>query len=192
MKKYLSLKLHELNQQLDIITFSCSKLRTFKNESEQLLFNSAYKDLLSPFFQPLSKELSDWANSPYEHNEKYADQLLHATPSGNYVRSKSESLIAMILHLNQIPFRYECALQLGTTTIYPDFTIRHPQTGATYYWEHFGLMDNQTYSHNTFQKLQLYSAHGIIPTIHLITTYEATKNPLSTDVVENIIKQYFS
>ena len=192
LKKYLSLKLQELNQQLHAVTISCSKFQVLKNEAEHLLCHPAYKDLLSPFFQPLSEELSDWAASPYEHNQKYPQQLLHSTPSGHVVRSKSESLIAMILYLNQIPFRYECALHLGSTTFYPDFTIRHPKTGETYYWEHFGLMDNQTYCHNTFQKLQHYSSHGIIPTIQLITTYETVHTPLNSNTVESIVKQYFS
>lgn len=35
-------------------------------------------------------------------------------------------------------FRYECLLKLGDSAYYPDFTIKHPKTGKTYYWEHFG------------------------------------------------------
>jgi len=59
----------------------------------------------------------------------------------------------MILYADNIPFRYECALQLDNITIYPDFTIRHPQTGETIYWEHFGRMDKDDYSKNAFSKL---------------------------------------
>ena len=57
-------------------------------------------------------------------------------------------MIAMLLHLNAIPYRYECALSLGGVTLFPDFTIRHPGTGALYYWEHFGLMDDPAYAKN--------------------------------------------
>ena len=97
----------------------------------------------------------------------------------------------MLLYINKIPFRYECALHLGETTLFPDFTIRHPKTGNVYYWEHFGLMDNPAYSQNAYSKLQLYTSHGIIPSIQLITTYETKDNPLSTDIVEKIIAYYF-
>ena len=38
--------------------------------------------------------------------------------------------------LFNIPFRYECALTLGNTTVYPDFTIMHPNTGELIYREH--------------------------------------------------------
>ena len=86
-----------------------------------------------------------------------------------------------------IPFRYECALHLGNTTLFPDFTIRHPKTGEFFYWEHFGMIDNATYCQNMTSKLQLYTAHGIIPSIQLITTYETKEHPLSAEMVENII-----
>lgn len=98
----------------------------------------------------------------------------------------------MALFSNKIPFRYECALILGTTAIYPDFTIRHPKTGETYYWEHFGLMDEPSYCKNSCSKLQLYTTHGIIPSIHLITTYETHDNPLDMKTVERIIAEYFT
>lgn len=100
-------------------------------------------------------------------------------------------MIDMLLHTNKIPFRYECALQLGELTIYPDFTIRHPKTGQIYYWEHFGMMDHPAYSINVASKLDLYISHGIIPSIHLITTYETKDNPLSFEVISKLISHYF-
>lgn len=160
-------------------------------KSERLLASPGYQELLSSAFKPVSQEHLDWMNSPYDHNLKYPEQLTHKTSSGYLVRSKSEALIDMILHIYKVPFRYECALQLGDTIIYPDFTILHPHTGKIYYWEHFGLMDNQIYCKNACSKLQLYTSHGIIPTIQLITTYETKENPLSTETIENIVKTYF-
>ena len=97
----------------------------------------------------------------------------------------------MALTQNNIPFRYECALQLGETTIYPDFTIRHPRTGETYYWEHFGMMDNPAYRKSASLKLQNYISNGIIPTIQLITTYETKEKQLDLDIIEKIVKEYF-
>ena len=34
--------------------------------------------------------------------------------------------------------------------------------------------------------------HGIIPSIHLITTYETKDSPLDIATIENIIQQYFT
>ena len=96
-----------------------------------------------------------------------------------------------MLFVNKIPFRYECELQLGEIFIYPDFTIRHPKTGEIYYWEHFGRMDDSKYNKNVPSKLQLYISNGIIPSIQLITTYETIENPLSSEKVESLIREYF-
>lgn len=98
----------------------------------------------------------------------------------------------MALYLNQIPFRYECALTLNSVTLFPDFTILHPQTKQIFYWEHFGLMDQPHYSHSTYSKLELYSSHNIIPSVNLITTFETKEHPLSSEYIENIIQYYFT
>ena len=100
-------------------------------------------------------------------------------------------MIIKILKQHNIPYRYEAKLILGNTIIYPDFIIRHPKTGETYYWEHFGLIDDANYSKKTFSKLQAYTSNGIIPTINLITTYETKTHPLSIESVEKIVKEYF-
>ena len=130
-------------------------------------------------------------NQPFDSNPLYPEQCIHKTRAGIFVRSKSESLITMLLHINKIPFRYECALTFEDVTIYPDFTIRHPQTGEYFYWEHFGLMDNPGYCKNALSKLQLYISNGILPSVHLITTYETLEHPLDAEIIENLIHFYF-
>lgn len=191
IKKYLSATLDDLLHEKRAIDFYLRHHNTSSKAGQLLSDASGLQELLNPYFKPLSDELSSWMNSPFETNPSYSDQLLHKTISGNQVRSKSEVLIDMSLHVHQIPFRYECALSLGNITLYPDFTIRHPHTGEYYYWEHFGLMDDETYCQNACSKLHLYSSHGIIPTIQLLTTYETKDNPLSSEVIEKTIEHYF-
>lgn len=191
VKKYLSLQAEDLLHEQKAIDFYLRHHDTGNHAQQLLSENSGYSELLSPFFTPSSQELQDWMNSPYEHNEDYSEQLIHKTGSGIWVRSKSEAIITMLLHVHKVPFRYECALQLGDVTIFPDFTIRHPQTGQIFYWEHFGMMDNPTYQKKAFSKLQLYASHEIFPSIQLITTYETKDSPLDSGIVETIIKHYF-
>lgn len=191
-KKLLSLQLKNLLCEQKAIDFYLRHHNQKIYEDEMALLHSPhYHELLSPFFKLSSQELSEWVNSPYEKSTLYPEALKHRTASGIFVRSKSEALIDMFLYKNQIPFRYECALKLGDILIYPDFTIRHPGTGDYYYWEHFGMMDDLTYSHQAFSKLQRYTSHGIIPNIHLITTYETKDFPLSAATVERLVQQYF-
>lgn len=156
-----------------------------------LLNKPGYRELLEEFFRPESEELFDWMEAPYEQNPKYPEQLVHKTSFGKNVRSKSEAMILMCLHLKRVPFRYECVLTLDDVTLFPDFTLRHPVSGEVYYWEHFGMMDDLTYSQKSFSKLQLYARHGIIPSINLITTYETKDKPLSMDIIDKTISHYF-
>ena len=138
-----------------------------------------------------SQELLQWAQAEYPTNPYFPEHLIYRSPSGTMVRSKSEALIATLLFTNKIPFRYECALQLDDTTIYPDFTILHPITRQVYYWEHCGMMDSPVYAMKATKKLHLYTSHGFIPSIQLITTYESQTSPLDTTLFNTLIQYYF-
>lgn len=190
-KNYLSSLLEDLTHEKMALDLYLKHHRSDPEKARKLLEIPGYQELLSPFFTPLSQELSDWMNAPFTPNPKHPENLIHQTLSGRLVRSKSEAMIDLFLYTHLIPFRYEASLELNGTTFYPDFTIRHPRTGEFFYWEHFGLMDDLTYAKNACSKLYLYSSHGIIPSINLITTYETQKTPLSTEVIQKIIEHYF-
>ena len=158
---------------------------------EQLLETAVYAELLKKVFTSVNTEIAEWEKQDYERCPKYPEQLIHPIFNGQKVRSKSEAIIATMLHVNRIPFHYEEALHLGKRVIYPDFTIRHPVTGQTYYWEHFGMMDNENYAQAAFQKMQLYNINGIMLSDTLLATYESEEVPLKSNIVENMIQQYF-
>ena len=75
--------------------------------------------------------------------------------------------------------------------LYPDFTIRHPRTGETFIWEHFGLLDKLNYRKNMLEKLHTYTANDILPGINLITTHETSEKPLTFEIIEMLIQHYF-
>lgn len=190
-KKYLSHKLNDL-------TFTRNELkRTLQDNprplkhADQLLLDPRYHELLASDFTLTDQELIEWSQEPYEKNANYSDQLIHRSISGNIVRSKSEVIIDMTLFMNQIPFRYEAPLIINSNTFYPDFTILHPRTKQLFYWEHFGMMDNEQYAQSTFSKLALFTVNGIIPSINLLTTYETSDHPLNPDLVTKMVRHYF-
>lgn len=192
LKKYLLLLLKDITHEKRAIDFYLKHHSTKPSEASQLLLDDPeYQILLSSFFKPFSQKLTEWINSSYQKNEAHPEDLIHKSISGNIVRSKSEALIDMLLYTNKIPFRYECALYLDNTTFFPDFTIMHPHTGQLYYWEHFGMMDDPNYCRNAYLKLQTYTSNGIIPTVHLIMTFETKEHPLGSDMIEEIIEYYF-
>lgn len=170
--------------------FSNSPSNSF-SKSEQLLDSPLYFPLLKSDFIPKSQIHNEWANANYATKENHPENPIHKSLSTNLVRSKSEAMIDTALFQNKIPFRYECLLQLGNLSFYPDFTILHPITEQIFYWEHFGMMDNTVYAKNAFSKLQVYTSNNIIPTINLITTYETQNAPLNFYQIEEIINYYF-
>ncbi len=160
-------------------------------KAEQILQIPEVRELLEGYIVSCSEGQATWRKASYEKNPKYPEDLIHQSCSGNFVRSKSECLIDTMLYMKQIPFRYECELQLGEATVYPDFTILHPRTGKIYYWEHFGMMDKPEYAQKAFSKQKLYASHGIVPTRQLIVTYETSEKPLASNEIEQIIEKYF-
>lgn len=190
-KKYLTLLLEELMQERSAIEFYLRHHPSTSKSQNLLSDTSPYADLLKDIIIPETQALAQWATASFASNPKHPEQRIHQTLSGHFVRSKSEALIDTLLYTNKIPFRYEAPLQIGEIILYPDFTIRHPHTGEFYYWEHFGMMDNDTYAKNAFSKLQLYHSAGIIPSIQLITTYETAQHPLCAQIIEKEILCHF-
>ena len=191
-KKYLSALWNDLNHEKYAIDLYLRRHSNYESQVDKLLTDSTeIEKLLSPYLSPLSKELEEWKNSPYEHNLKHPEHLTHKIGANQFVRSKSEAMIAKVLKHHKIPYQYEAKLELGDAEIYPDFTIRHSKTGEFFYWEHFGLLDNQEYVKTMHYKLQTFTNHNIIPGINLIMTYENQEHPLTFEMIEMLVKYYF-
>jgi exodeoxyribonuclease V alpha subunit len=101
------------------------------------------------------------------------------------VRSKSEVIIANMLFEREIPFKYEVPLYAPDGTFYlPDFSVMW--RGEEWYWEHFGMMDDESYRHHNETKKKWYTKN--FPD-RLIATYES--GDLSKDA-NAIIEKHFS
>ena len=91
------------------------------------------------------------------------ERLIHRTSRGEAVRSKSEVIIANLLHAKGIAYHYEQPLELDGVTKYPDFTIEDDDTGITYYWEHCGMLRDPAYRRRWEEKRVWYRDQGILP-----------------------------
>lgn len=190
-KKYYEVMLQDIVQEKRAIQSYLDLCNKEQTGEEQLLETAVYAELLKKVFTSVNTEIAEWEKQDYERCPKYPEQLIHPIFNGQKVRSKSEAIIATMLYVNKIPFHYEEALYLGKRVIYPDFTIRHPVTGQAFYWEHFGMMDNENYAQVAFRKMQLYNINGIMLSDTLLATYESEEAPLKSNIVENMIQQYF-
>jgi hypothetical protein len=91
------------------------------------------------------------------------ERLIHLTARGDLVRSKSEVIIANLLHARGIRYQYERPLVIDGFLKYPDFTIEDEELGVTYYWEHCGMLHDPTYARRWENKVVWYREHGILP-----------------------------
>ncbi len=111
------------------------------------------------FSDPLPREVTIGAQSRF-----LEDWLIHRTERGGLVRSKSELVIANMLHARRIEYAYEQPLVLpGGRVRYPDFTIADHARGVTFYWEHLGLLDDPRYRARWEKKRAEYIEAGISP-----------------------------
>lgn len=99
-------------------------------------------------FEPLPDQLlapGDW----------YEEGKIHEALSGHMVRSKSELVIANLLHERGVLFRYEEPLFAPDGTFYlPDFTLK--VGGETWFWEHWGRLDLEGYRNHAETKREWY------------------------------------
>ena len=154
----------------------------------------ARQHLVTPVTLTTEQYAKQWLSVNWQGRPFTPDTAIHTTSSGIQVRSKSEVLIADALTRMGIPFRYEYPLKLrrpsgDIVTLHPDFLCLNVESRSEFYWEHFGLMDDPDYSNNAAGKLRLYTENGIIAGRNLIITMETQKEPLTTRLVERIIKE---
>ncbi len=108
------------------------------------------------------------------------------------VRLKSELNIANALAVKGIPYKYECPLILKNgTRIHPDFTVLNVKERKQIYWEHRGMMDDKDYATRSVLRIKTYMKNGIVIGDQLIITEETSLNPLGTNEIDAIIKEFF-
>ncbi|PEQ91712.1 RNA helicase [Bacillus sp. AFS006103] len=122
------------------------------------------------------------------------DRLIHRTTNGNLVRSKSEVIIADLLHASGVEYEYEQPLTLNGITRYPDFTLENDDTGETYYWEHCGMLYDSSYYDRWKKKLEWYKQGGILPLEKggtLIITEDNENGGIDSSKIKKIIEDLF-
>lgn len=153
------------------------------------------KKLIEPLVISEEERVRQWNLETYEANSFHQENLRYETEQGDFVRSKSEVIIANILyqHRKDIVYKYEKPLEVlvdrKIKTIYPDFTIMNIHTGKVWYWEHAGRMDDVIYANEFVKKTNIYASNGYLIGKDVIFTYETTGNPLEIMVIRRIVEE---
>ena len=137
--------------------------------------------------------------NPVEIGERLLEErLIHRTSRGEAVRSKSEVIIANLLHAKRIQYLYEAPLEIDGVTKFPDFTIEDDNTGRTYYWEHLGMLSDESYRKRWHQKLEWLKEHGILPREDgggtkgtLVTTEDSANGGIDSEAVMRLVEELF-
>jgi hypothetical protein len=127
-----------------------------------------------------------------EYKHRYFEaSLIHKTLKGELVRSKSEVIIANMLHKEGIIYEYEKELDLEDDGVMlPDFTIDDAESGLLFYWEHCGMMADSKYRKRWEHKKTVYEKHGIVEGENLIVSYDDLNGSIDSLVIKNLIDEY--
>ncbi len=152
-------------------------------------YNPARQNLIHPYILSDEEFSKQWLSTAYEGNLKFPENKLYTTANCEMVRSKSEMIIADTLLRLGIPYKYEALLRLsGNVCFYPDFTILNVKQRKLVYLEHFGMLDDQEYRNNFFNKLSLFQKNGLVLGDNLIITLESSTHPFNISLYIDEIK----
>lgn len=147
--------------------------------------------LVTPIREPDAQYTQNWQSVEYQKKTFADDAPELYTAKGERVRSKSEIIIADLLHRENIPYRYEYPIHLpGFGKVHPDFTALNVRLRKEIHWEHLGMMDDPAYAEKALQKITAYEQAGIFPGENLILTHETKQNPINQKLILMMIRQY--
>ena len=208
--EYLNSSKTEIISQLAQKRYDTKLSKTLKERIKALeasikpLEKLKYRKDLSHIYDDMPNELKRNVKKHLDENEEYAakwqsKKLLTSnlekkhpckTLRGEYVRSKSEALIADRLFARGVPYHYEPMVMLtGRPTLCPDFYVLNKRTKENFFWEHLGMMDDPAYCNRNMKKIRDYMDMGYIQGKDLIITYETKEYPLDTNYIEKIIEK---
>lgn len=149
------------------------------------------QQLVSPLIPTDEAFLQNWyATNPGSQNP-YPIKNGIITVRGEIVRSKSEKILADFFYSKGIPYIYEPMLKWpGLPPIFPDFLLLNIRLRRSYYYEHFGKMDDEDYRHSGFDRITDYHSHGYWEGENLLYDFEGKDYQLNIAKIEDMIEHY--
>lgn len=116
----------------------------------------------------------------------FIQNLIHKTKGGIYVRSKSEVIVANLLHDAEIPFEYERQYDTENGWRLPDFTFRSADDEIVIL-EHLGMLHKPFYREEWEQKRRFYLNNGFVEGNNLFTTTEDANGAIDSETINKTI-----
>lgn len=167
------------------------KYQTPLPEYVQKTLGEAYRnDQLDLFSAPVRKNKQNWVEQPYKRNSLYPEQLKQKTLRGDFVRSKSEVIIANTYFSKNILYRCEEVIRVGVHTFAPDFSVWVARLDKVKYHEHFGMMHDPVYRERALKKINEYIAAGYRPYEDILFTFDDLDGNIDAQVLDNLIETF--
>lgn len=134
-----------------------------------------------------------WQRERVESARPLRDGEGYKTLRGEFVRSKSEVIIADRLFSREIPYRYEIYFPMkyeDISYVYPDFEILNVRTRQEFLWEHLGMLGDEGYSETQLKKISGYARSGFTPGKNLLLSFESKNRPLDIFYVDVLIDSF--
>ena len=193
-KRYHLEVLRNTKRRIKALENCLSSLTVYNDIKTNFTIYNEQPDKIRPYITPLQDTNEDYAKK--WQAKKYrglgGSNYSFRTQRGEYVKSKSELIIADRLYLKDIPYHYEVPLSLDPlNTYYPDFYVLNKRTRKAYFWEHFGKMDDPVYCKNALGKIETYAFNGYIIGENLIASFESSAYTINTNHLDLLIEKYF-
>lgn len=120
----------------------------------------------------------------------YQSGRVHTAKDGTMVRSKSEMSIANELINRGIPYIYEMPVKVNGIWLHPDFSFYSFSRRKPVYWEHAGMMGDDSYRNDFTRKLDTYISGGYVPSVDVIFSFDTTDGNIDTRMIDAVLDEY--
>ncbi len=169
-------------------------IKKYSYPSVKIVFEKmpdARKSLVTPIYETDEEYVSEWKKRFEGNINAYPVDSPFLTDNGEHVRSKSEKILADLFKRLDIPYYYEPKLEIGNGKhLFPDFALLCIKTRKTFYWEHFGLVNDGEYASKSLKKLDIYEKSGLYVGRDILFSVESGDNPLDIRQIEKKLKEY--
>lgn len=112
----------------------------------------------------------------------FVQNLIHRSKEGIFVRSKSEVIVANLLHDANIKFEYERRYETETGWRLPDFSIA-TSADELIILEHLGMLHKPSYKEEWLQKKQFYEKYEFVLGETLFVTTEDENGAIDSEAI---------
>lgn len=200
--RYLDASLKTIESNLAVLENTLERYQPYSEEHISRKLPKAYRFKEykgSPENNKLPYDAIKWLKTVNEKKQEicskypdpHSDGLRVQRANGEWMRSKSEVMIADLLDFHGIPYIYELPHYCNGKWIRTDFTIlSRKDFRSEILLEHLGLINMSNYRSSIGEKIADYMSAGYNPNINLFFTFDNLDQSYSLLPLQNIINNW--